>query len=128
MQNGTARGSGGEKRDYTPEQEAVVKRVRSCKITEYYEILSVKKECEEAEVKKAYRKVCLLFYLIIYLFGIMLILVLNSSPFSYILTRTVLLVQMKHSRVSVIFAFRRNHPAHDLIFESGLKGFPSSVR
>jgi DnaJ family protein B protein 12 len=50
---------GGEekKRDYTPEQIAVVKRVRGCKITEYYEILAVKKDCEEAEIKKAYRKV-----------------------------------------------------------------------
>ena len=56
--NGTASGSGGEKREYTQEQAAVVSRVRSCKITEYYEILSVKKDCEEAEIKKAYRKVC----------------------------------------------------------------------
>jgi DnaJ family protein B protein 12 len=56
--NGTAGGSGGEKREYTPEQHAVVKRVRACKVTEYYEILSVKRDCEEAEVKKAYRKVC----------------------------------------------------------------------
>lgn len=55
--NGTAGGSGGEKREYTPEQHAVVKRVRACKITEYYEILSVKRDCEETEVKKAYRKV-----------------------------------------------------------------------
>jgi DnaJ homolog subfamily B member 12 len=56
--NGTASGSGGEKRDYTPEQHAVVKRVRACKVTEYYEILSLKRDCEEAEIKKAYRKVC----------------------------------------------------------------------
>jgi DnaJ homolog subfamily B member 12 len=55
--NGTAGGSGGEKREYTPEQHAVVKRVRACKVTEYYEILSVKRDCEEADVKKAYRKV-----------------------------------------------------------------------
>lgn len=55
--NGTAGGSGGDKRDYTPEQGAVVKRVRACKATQYYEILAVKKDCEEAEVKKAYRKV-----------------------------------------------------------------------
>ncbi|KIM44706.1 hypothetical protein M413DRAFT_442662 [Hebeloma cylindrosporum] len=57
--NGTAGGMGGEKREYTPEQESVVKRVRRCKVTEYYEILSVKKECEEAEIKKAYRKLAL---------------------------------------------------------------------
>jgi preprotein translocase subunit Sec63 len=35
----------------------VVKRVRACKVTEYYEILAVKRECDEADVKKAYRKV-----------------------------------------------------------------------
>lgn len=46
-----------KKRDSTPEQRAVVKRVRTCKITDYYEILAVKKDCEEAEIKKAYRKV-----------------------------------------------------------------------
>ncbi|KAF4611136.1 hypothetical protein D9613_006983 [Agrocybe pediades] len=57
--NGTAGGMGGEKREYTPDQEAVVRRVRSCKVTEYYEILSVKKDCEEAEIKKAYRKLAL---------------------------------------------------------------------
>ena len=56
--NGTAGGSGGEKREYTPEQHAIVKRVRACKVTEYYEILSVKRDCEEGDVKKAYRKVC----------------------------------------------------------------------
>lgn len=62
--NGPANGStsGGteekkKKREYTPEQAATVKRVRTCKVTEYYEILSLKKDCEEAEVKKAYRKV-----------------------------------------------------------------------
>lgn len=57
--NGTTGGNGGEKRDYTPEQHAVVKRVRACKVTEYYEILALKRDCEEADVKKAYRKVCL---------------------------------------------------------------------
>jgi len=55
--SGTA-GIGGEKRVYTPEQHTVVKRVRACNITEYYEILEVKKDCEEVEIKKAYRKVC----------------------------------------------------------------------
>lgn len=49
-----------EKRDYTPENAAVVKRVRACKATQYYEIMNVKKDCEEADVKKAYRKVCTL--------------------------------------------------------------------
>ena len=46
-------------RDFTPEQAAIVKRIRTCKITDYYEILSLKKDCNEGEVKKAYRKVCL---------------------------------------------------------------------
>ena len=59
--NGDAgKGAEDEKRDYTPEQAAVVKRVRSCKVTEYYEILSVKRDCEEGEIKKAYRKVYML--------------------------------------------------------------------
>jgi DnaJ family protein B protein 12 len=48
-----------EKREYTAENLAVVKRVRACKVTEYYEILEVKRECDEADVKKAYRKVSL---------------------------------------------------------------------
>lgn len=54
---GTASGQGGEQRSFTPENLAVVKRVRACKVTEYYEILNIKKDCEEVEVKKAYRKV-----------------------------------------------------------------------
>lgn len=59
--NGSASSSSGaeqqKKREYTPEQAAVVKRIRACKVTEYYEIMSLKKDCEEADVKKAYRKV-----------------------------------------------------------------------
>ncbi|KAF7309846.1 J domain-containing protein [Mycena indigotica] len=57
--SGTAGGMGGEKREYTPEQKEVVRRVRACKITEYYEILAVKRECEDVEIKKAYRKLAL---------------------------------------------------------------------
>jgi len=59
--NGSAHGSSSgseKKREYTPDQLAVVKRVRTCKVTEYYEILALKRDCEEVEVKKAYRKVC----------------------------------------------------------------------
>ncbi|KAI0040961.1 DnaJ-domain-containing protein [Auriscalpium vulgare] len=48
-----------EKREYTADNVAVVKRVRGCKVTEYYEILALKRDCEEAEVKKAYRKLAL---------------------------------------------------------------------
>jgi DnaJ family protein B protein 12 len=44
-------------REYTPEQTAVVSRVRKYKVTEYYEILGLKKDCDENDVKKAYRKV-----------------------------------------------------------------------
>ncbi|KAI0312398.1 hypothetical protein OF83DRAFT_1067203 [Amylostereum chailletii] len=57
--SGTGTRTGAEKREYTAENVAVVKRVRGCKATEYYEILAVKRECEEAEVKKAYRKLAL---------------------------------------------------------------------
>ncbi|KAJ6619844.1 hypothetical protein B0H10DRAFT_2023673 [Mycena sp. CBHHK59/15] len=48
--NGKANGSS-KKREYTAEQGQVVRR--------YYEILSVKRDCEEAEIKKAYRKLAL---------------------------------------------------------------------
>ncbi|KAJ4475070.1 hypothetical protein J3R30DRAFT_3294923 [Lentinula aciculospora] len=57
--NGTAGGLGGEKREYTVEQHAMVKKIRACKVTEYYEIMSLKKDCEEVEIKKAYRKLAL---------------------------------------------------------------------
>lgn len=62
--NGSAKKAASEtqtKRDYTPEQAAIVKRIRACKVTEYYEILSLKRDCEEVEIKKAYRKVSFCF-------------------------------------------------------------------
>lgn len=46
-----------EKREFTPVQAALVKRVRSCKVSAYYEILGIEKGCDDAAVKKAYRKV-----------------------------------------------------------------------
>ncbi|KAF8141514.1 DnaJ domain-containing protein [Boletus edulis] len=57
--DGTAGGMNGEKREYTAEQLNVVKRVRACKPTDYYGIMGVKKDCEEADIKKAYRKLAL---------------------------------------------------------------------
>jgi DnaJ homolog subfamily B member 12 len=57
--NGTAGGLGGKKREFTTEQHAMVKKIRACKVTEYYEIMSLKRDCEEVEIKKAYRKLAL---------------------------------------------------------------------
>ncbi|KAH9967223.1 hypothetical protein BC827DRAFT_1381492 [Russula dissimulans] len=54
----TSQTSTKEKREYTAKNLAVVKRVRAFKVTEYYEILAVKRDCDEAEVK-AYRKLAL---------------------------------------------------------------------
>lgn len=47
------------KRQYTQEQVTVVKRVRGCKATAYYEILELEKDCDEDGIKKAYRKLAL---------------------------------------------------------------------
>lgn len=67
-QNGSSNGSksrpdGSEastsKREYTAEQAALVKRIRACQITQYYEILSIEKTAEEGAVKKAYRRLAL---------------------------------------------------------------------
>ncbi|GAA6006892.1 hypothetical protein JCM11491_001435 [Sporobolomyces phaffii] len=44
---------------WTPAQAAVVKRVKACKVTAYYEILSLEKSCQDADIKKAYRKLAL---------------------------------------------------------------------
>ncbi|KAG8923472.1 hypothetical protein FRC00_006225 [Tulasnella sp. 408] len=47
------------KRQYTQDQVTIVKRVRACKATAYYEILEVEKDCDEEGIKKAYRKLAL---------------------------------------------------------------------
>jgi len=50
-------------REYTPDQLAHVKRIRSHPPTAYYEILSITdKSCSEGEIKKAYRKHSLLLH------------------------------------------------------------------
>lgn len=96
--NGTAGGMGGEKRDFTPEQLAVVKRVKACKVTEYYEILAVKKDCEDVEVKKAYRKVCYFLLLDISPSNVFCF----SLLWLYTPIRMVLRVQTRPSRVSYV--------------------------
>ncbi|GAA5847484.1 hypothetical protein JCM9279_000505 [Rhodotorula babjevae] len=46
-------------KQYTAAQLAVVKRVRACRTTSYYEILELEKSCSDGQVKKAYRKLAL---------------------------------------------------------------------
>ncbi|WWC91402.1 uncharacterized protein L201_006346 [Kwoniella dendrophila CBS 6074] len=55
---GTSTGTA-PKKSYTAKQIEVVKRVKSCKHHQYYEILSVEKSCTENDVKKAYKKLAL---------------------------------------------------------------------
>lgn len=44
---------------YKPAQLEIVKKVRRCKATDYYEILDLKRDCEDGQVKTAYRKLAL---------------------------------------------------------------------
>lgn len=46
-------------REYTRDQELLVKRVRKCSHTAFYEILGIEKSSTDGEVKKAYRKLAL---------------------------------------------------------------------
>ncbi|KAM0789426.1 hypothetical protein ACM66B_000251 [Microbotryomycetes sp. NB124-2] len=46
-------------REFTPAQAATVKRVRACRVTQYYEILDLEKSCSDNDIKKAYRKLAL---------------------------------------------------------------------
>lgn len=39
------------------ERLAVIQRIRTCRSTQYYEILGVPKDCTDSEIKRAYRKV-----------------------------------------------------------------------
>ncbi|KAI5449927.1 Chaperone protein dnaJ [Naganishia albida] len=56
---GSSTGATAKKREFTPEQHAVVKRVRACKVTEYYAILDLQKTCTDNDIRKAYRKLAL---------------------------------------------------------------------
>jgi DnaJ family protein B protein 12 len=49
-----------EKREFTPAQAALVKRVKACRVTQYYEILGIEKGCTDNDIKKAYRKVSMI--------------------------------------------------------------------
>lgn len=53
---------GQQNREYTPAQKAAVDRVRKCKPTAYYEILDIKVEATDNEVKKAYRRLALVMH------------------------------------------------------------------
>ena len=97
-----------KKRDYTPDQLAVVKRVRTRKVTEYYEILELKRDCEEADVKKAYRKVRT--FRVSTVLGCFLLIwgVLDSLRWLYTLIRTVPRVLTRLSKVCFFPGFLSN--------------------
>ncbi|XP_071508928.1 dnaJ homolog subfamily B member 12-like [Diadema antillarum] len=58
--SGGTSSNGDAHKDYTPEQQAAVRKIQQCK--NFYEILGVTKDCSEADVKKAYKKLALQFH------------------------------------------------------------------
>ena len=116
-ENGTA----SEKTTYTEAQIKLVRRVRNCKVTDYYEILELEKTCEEGDVKKAYRKVCSCFIS----FFVLRLRIACSWRCNYILIKTMLQAPMKHSRVRFSISSTNYF---SLSSPSGLQGFPGSLR
>ena len=53
----------GRTREYTVEQAEIVKRVRACKVHDFYGILGISKEASDLEVKKSYRKVTYIYFI-----------------------------------------------------------------
>ncbi|KAK6524288.1 hypothetical protein TWF694_005942 [Orbilia ellipsospora] len=53
---------GKQDREYTSAQKTAVDRVRKCKPTAYYEILNIKVEADDGEIKKAYKKLALIMH------------------------------------------------------------------
>ena len=60
--NSREHNQGRQDREYTSAQKAAVDRVRKCKATAYYDILDIKVEATEGEIKKAYRKLALVMH------------------------------------------------------------------
>ncbi|KAF3917497.1 hypothetical protein ABW21_db0205192 [Orbilia brochopaga] len=53
---------GKQDREYTSAQKTAVDRVRKCKATAYYEILNIKIEADDGEIRKAYKKLALVMH------------------------------------------------------------------
>lgn len=51
--------SNNSKREFTKEQKKLVERIRKFKHIEYYEILDIKRDASDIEIKKAYKKLAL---------------------------------------------------------------------